>query len=226
MLSFKPGAPARWRRREAAVEVVLVFALILLDIWWLRFRFFLAWIPILVLILNSHLARGETPEGLGFRRDNLQAAWNRIAGFVLFAAGAWFAGGLLLGTLRDIRANSAVLSLALYGLWGLFQQYLLNGFFVNRLSEASHHQSPHRIALWAAALFAAAHLPNWFLMLITFAGGYLSARVYQRDRNLYVLGLAHGILGFLTYLAVPDSLSHHLYVGPRWFSGPGGAPPL
>jgi len=30
--------------------------------------------------------------------------------------------------------------------------------------------------------------------------------------------VAHGIVGFLIYLTVPDTISHHLYVGPKWFS--------
>jgi hypothetical protein len=55
-------------------------------------------------------------------------------------------------------------------------------------------------------------------MLVTLAGGYTCARVYLQHRNLYFLGLAHGVVGFLIYLVVPDSVSHHLYVGPKWFS--------
>ena len=54
-------------------------------------------------------------------------------------------------------------------------------------------------------------------MPITLAGGHFCARVYLKHRNLYVLGLAHGVVGFLLYLAVPDSVSRHLYVGPKWF---------
>lgn len=30
-----------------------------------------------------------------------------------------------------------------------------------------------------------------------------------------MLGLAHGVLGFALYFAVPDSISHHLYAGPN-----------
>ena len=29
---------------------------------------------------------------------------------------------------------------------------------------------------------------------------------------------ACGVIGFLIYLVVPDTISHHLYVGPKWFS--------
>jgi hypothetical protein len=62
-----------------------------------------------------------------------------------------------------------------------------------------------------------AHLPNWFLMIATAAGGYVCARIYLRYHNLYFLGMAHGVIGFLLYLVVPDTISHHMYVGPKWF---------
>jgi membrane protease YdiL (CAAX protease family) len=64
-------------------------------------------------------------------------------------------------------------------------------------------------------IFSAVHLPNPFLVATALVAGYLSAWAYLRYRNLFVLGLAHGLLGFLLYLAVPDSISHHLYVGPK-----------
>jgi membrane protease YdiL (CAAX protease family) len=99
-----------------------------------------------------------------------------------------------------------------YLAWGLFQEYLLNGYFVNRFVQFTTHAPAV-----AAITFAAAHAPNWFLMLATGMGGYFAAIAYLRYRNLFVLGLAHGILGFLIYFAIPDSVTRHLYVGPKWF---------
>lgn len=54
-------------------------------------------------------------------------------------------------------------------------------------------------------------------MAVTLLLGYCCAIVYRRYKNLYFLGLAHGTVGFLLYLVVPDSISHHLNVGPGWF---------
>jgi membrane protease YdiL (CAAX protease family) len=68
----------------------------------------------------------------------------------------------------------------------------------------------------AAGLFSLAHLPNWFLMPVTFIGGYVCVRVYLRYRSLYVLALAHGIVGFVLFLIVPDSVSAHFLIGPRY----------
>ena len=70
----------------------------------------------------------------------------------------------------------------------------------------------------AAIAFSAIHTPNWFLIVVTLFAGFACAKLYLKFRNLYVLGLAHGVIGFLLYLCVPDTISHHLYVGPKWFS--------
>lgn len=182
-----------------------MFALIMAYIWQLRFTHPLFWIVILLLIVASHIARRESPAYLGFGVKNLRSSAAAIAPVVLALAAALLAAGWIL---RTIRPQYALMGLPLYCGWGLFQQYLLNGYFMNRL------RSP-----WlAAALFSAVHAPNWFLMLVTLVGGYFSAKAYLYFRNLYILGLAHGVIGFLIYLVVPDTISHHLYVGPKWFS--------
>jgi membrane protease YdiL (CAAX protease family) len=77
--------------------------------------------------------------------------------------------------------------------------------------------TPRWARIVSAMLFAGAHLPNWFLMAVTLLAGYVCARIYMRHKNLYFLGIAHATIGFLLFLVVPDSISHHLIVGPGWF---------
>lgn len=198
-------------RSLAAIEVAVVFAAIMLDIWWLRFRWPWAWMPILGAILISQSVHGETLASIGFRWRP-KGLWAFLAALSLLC-GVLLAAGRAFGTIRHVSLSGAFLNLGWYLLWGLFQQYLLNGYFVNRLSDALPNKKKAPFA--AAILFAAAHLPNWFLMAVTFAGGYVCARIYLRQRNLYLLGIAHGVVGFLLYLVVPDAISHHMNVGPR-----------
>lgn len=77
--------------------------------------------------------------------------------------------------------------------------------------------SARNVPLIAATLFAGTHLPNWFLMLVTFAAGYCSTKIYMKYRNMYFLGLAHGLIGTVLFVVIPDSISHHLTVGPGFF---------
>jgi len=201
----------------AGAEAAGMFALIMAYIWWLRFRYPYAWVPMLLLMFASHVWRGESLATLGFRRRLPVGALARLAAFVASVALALLILGLGFHSIRTVTFEGAFLSFLLYCLWGLFQQYILNGYFVNRFSDFLPGH-PHAVPLLAAAFFSLAHLPNWFLMIATAAGGYACARIYLQYRNLYFLGMAHGVVGFLLYLVVPDTISHHMYVGPKWFS--------
>jgi hypothetical protein len=131
-----------------------------------------------------------------------------------FFALLMMSGGLLLQTTRPVGFDHAFWSWIAYVPWGVFQQYILNGYFLKRFDAAvSERTAPFIVA----ALFAGAHTPNWFLMTVTLLLGYCCALVYRQCKNLYFLGFAHGTVGFLLYLVVPDSITHHLNVGPGWF---------
>jgi membrane protease YdiL (CAAX protease family) len=65
----------------------------------------------------------------------------------------------------------------------------------------------------AGTLFAAAHLPNLVLTAATLVWGIVSCALFRRYRNLWMLGLAQGLLGLCFAICVPDALHHHLRVG-------------
>ena len=196
------------------VEVASGFLMIMLYIWWLRFIAPKAWIVILGLFILSHILRGERTAELGFRRTNFRECANLLTPLLLLIALSLIACGVLLQTMRPIRLEYALTCLLAYCPWGLFQQYLVNGYIANRLLAVL---SARHVPVISAALFAGAHSPNWFLMLVTFVAGYYSTRVFMKYRNLYFLGLAHGVLGTLLFVVIPDSISHHLTVGPAFF---------
>lgn len=192
-----------------------VFALLILYIWWLQFLFRPMWLGLLGLVLASHIIRGETAATLGFRPPDLRACFVAYAPLLVGLAAGIVALGVALGTVRHI-APSRLLHIFLgYCLWGLFQQYLLNGYFVNRLlASAGPVGSARRVPVAAGALFAAVHLPNLFLVGVTLVAGYICATAYLEYRNLYFLGFAHGLIGTLLFLVVPDTIGHHFMVGP------------
>jgi CAAX prenyl protease-like protein len=201
-------------RRLAILEPVSIFAMIMAYIWSLRFACHWLWLGILGLMLVSHVWHREDAPHLGFRLGNLRACLVEFAPALAFFALAMLAAGLLLQTTRPIRFDQAFLSWAAYLPWGIFQQYILNGYFLTRFDALVSRRAAPVIA---ASMFCGAHTPNWFLMAVTLLLGYCCAVLYRRYKNLYFLGLAHGTVGFLLYLVVPDSISHHLAVGPGWF---------
>jgi hypothetical protein len=198
----------------AVSEVAVGFVFVMLYIWRLRFTWPKAWIFILAFFIVSHILRGERGAGLGFRWGNFRECVEHMAPALLLIALALLSLGLLLQTMRPISLEYGCLCLLAYCPWGVFQQYLVNGYIANRLAMVA---APRYVPLIAATLFAGAHLPNWFLMMVTFVAGYYSTRVFMKYRNLYFLGLAHGVIGTLLFVVVPDSISHHLTVGPAFF---------
>jgi membrane protease YdiL (CAAX protease family) len=202
-------------RKASLFEPLVVFALIMAYIWRWRVTHPWSWALPAALIVASHIAHHESAASLGFRTANFADCVRKfgpaLIGLVLAMAGA----GLLFGTVRPIGLEPAIESLALYLPWGLIQQYLLNGYFLNRFDMAL---SRNAASILASALFCVAHSPNWPLMLITAGAAYAAICIYRRYRNLYFLGLAHATIGFLLFMLVPDSLIHHMRVGPGWFT--------
>jgi membrane protease YdiL (CAAX protease family) len=203
------------RHRIDLIEPLAAFAMIMAYIWQLRYSHHNLWLLILAGIIVSHLLRHEGTQVLGFQRRNLRQCLDEFSPALAFLVLAALGTGILLQTTRHIRFGDAFLAWAGYVPWGTFQQYLLNGYFLNRFAAALPAKAA---ALTSAALFSGAHTPNWFLMLVTLLTGYICARIYMRHKNLWFLGLAHATIGFLVFLVVPDSVSHHLVVGPGFFT--------
>jgi hypothetical protein len=208
--AFAPAA--RWR---AAAEAVGVFLLIMVHVWWVQAYLKLAWLAILVLAVASHRRRRETAATLGFRAANFGACMRRYGLLVLVLAALPLVFAAYFHTFRPVTPPRIARFVIYYCIWGLFQQYALNGFFVNRLCQSARQADARWVPPVAAALFAAVHAPNWFLVTVTFALGYFCATIYLRYRNLYFLGLAHGLIGTALYLSVPDAVSLHFFIGPR-----------
>ena len=97
-----------------------------------------------------------------------------------------------------------------YVLWTIYQQFLLQDYFMPRLTRLLSSDAAVAIA---ALLFAVAHLPNLTLALATLVWGAVSCALFRRYRSIWVLGLAQGLLGLCFAVCVPDALHHHMRVG-------------
>jgi len=204
-------------RKASVFEALAVFAMIMAYIWQWRFTHPRFWVPAVLLIVLSHLARRERAPALGFQTKDFGNCVRKFGPALIGLALTMLSAGLWFGTIRSIGVGQAMGSFALYLPWGLFQQYLLNGYFLKRFDMGLSQNAANGVT---SILFGAVHSPNWFLMIVTPVAGYLAVWVYRRYGNLYFLGLAHGVIGFLLFVVVADSVSHHLNVGPGWFAKP------
>lgn len=98
-----------------------------------------------------------------------------------------------------------------YILWTIYQQFLLQDYFMDRLLRLGVSASSAVIV--AGMMFAAAHMPNLVLAAATLVWGVLSCVLFRRYHNIWMLGLAQGLMGLCFAVCVPDYLHHHLRVG-------------
>ncbi len=203
-------------RIGAALSALLFVGSVLCFIWVVQplrrpvlAALFLLYIVLLAVAIN--IRAGESPRDVGFRVDDLGRAARAalaptLALALLIGIGALVTGG-------HTRPRALAIGLVLYPLWGLLQQYALQGIVHRRLRRAGTGALASPLA---AALFALVHAPNPGLMALTFVGGWVWCEVYRRAPNLFVLGVSHGLLATLTLALLPLRLTGDLQIGPHY----------
>ena len=133
----------------------------------------------------------------GFRLDSLRPALREASLVGALALAVMVPYGFLRGHFPPPPSFWAVV--ALYPLWGLAQQFLLNALLARNLRPLL---GARLTVFIAAALFSLAHAPDWPLMGLTLAIGLPWVWIYLRHPNLWVLGIWHGILGAASWYGV------------------------
>lgn len=201
-------------RGASLAQITVAYALIEVALWtelpWklLWSGLAAAWILLCTLLPRRSLRQA----GLG-RGGLAPSAWVAAAGAAL--AALILLAGWRAGTLHHLYVTHPVRNVALYALWALAQQVIIQSFFFLRLEELLGSAKPAVAA--TALLFAAAHIPNPVLVPLTLAGGLAFCELFRRYRNLYPLAAAHALLGLALAISLPVSLQHNMRVGIGYF---------
>lgn len=203
-------------RAATALEVLLVYAGILLYIWHWQATHPHAWIVLLGAILLSHVAHRDTLRTLGLSGSELRASARIILPLMLLFFLPMLAYGFArhVLTLEPLTRN-ALKYFAGYGLWCAIQQYLTQSYFHNRLMNVTENR--HLSAALVGLMFGSAHIPNPILMPVTALAGFIFAEIFARHRNIWPLALAQTVGGFLVAAISPAALIHNMRVGPGYF---------
>jgi hypothetical protein len=166
-----------------------------------------------LMTLGAHWYHRERPSDLGFRLDNLRPALRDAAAMILplialIAIHGWWTGHW------DPKALGAERFVGLLT-WGLFQQYLLQGYVHRRLIPLVPWPPLREVVV--GLIFAALHLPNPVLVPVTFATGFVFAVLYRRHPNLFVLALCHAVGSTAVAYGFDPEILHKMRVGPGYF---------
>jgi hypothetical protein len=148
-------------------------------------------------------------------RDELGLGWRGLIPSLWILPASIAVGGISafvaakVGTLHPLY-KASLAHVSGYVLWTIYQQLLLQDLFMERLLRLLSNEVAVPLA---GVLFAAAHLPSPLLTAATLVWGVVSCMLFRRYRNIWMLGLAQGLLGLCFAICVPDALHHHLRVG-------------
>lgn len=172
-----------------------------------------------VIIIGLCIAHNRQSREWGFSgRAFVPALLWSIALTVPLVAALWFIGGAL-GP-APIR-REPLLDFLYVMVWGGAQQFVLQTV-VFRESQAaaglSRAKSRGRGAvLVAAAVFASLHLPNPFLVIVTFTGGLAWCWIYSRAPNILPLALSHASATVVILMSFDPRITGGLRTGWHYF---------
>ena len=200
----RPQAPIR-----TLAELAIGFSAIMVTLW-LPTREQLIFGPVALLgpLAVVWLSHRSTLSELGLSwRGLVSSLWILPAAAIAATAGILVARAS--GTLHD-HYKPDFAHVAGYVVWTIYQQFLLQDYFMPRLMRVLNADAA---IAFAAVLFAVAHLPNVVLTVATVVWGAISCALFRRYRSIIVLGLAQGLLGLCFAVCVPDAYVHHMRVG-------------
>jgi len=117
----------------------------------------------------------------GMRSDNFWTALHFQLRFGAVAVFLIFGFGLLVGSVS--LPMTFWLTLGLYPVWGIAQQFALQNLIAKNLNGFLSH--PVAVACASAMLFGMAHYPRGVLVLATILAGFFFTLIYQRFPNLW-----------------------------------------
>jgi len=216
IIQSRTTMPTSLSKQRDFLEVSLTFALLLLVLWTPMPWQLLLWGVALAGMLALTRMRFDGLEPMGLCFGNFRPAlWAVGLATILAVAAVVLAFGL--STLQvPVSPMRFVAHYGAYAIWAFVQQLGLQCFFLSRLLRLM----PDTLSAVsvAAGMFAIAHLPSPILVVATLIWGFAACALFLRYRNIYLLAVAHAILGIALGVTIPPQVDHEMLVGRRYLT--------
>lgn len=202
----------------AAMEILLIFTFIMAQIWIIPRHWILA-VLTLTFLFASWRYHKDTLKTVGLLPEDFSQAKPIFIGLTISIAVMIFMALFINPNFWEQPTfwEDVNNQFRRYIGWAALQQLLLHGYFTNRLQVIFKKPLPTSIV--AGILFSIAHFPNPVLVIGTLVFGGASSYFFLKSRNLYILALAHAILGTVVkYLIAEPLLDHPLRIGPNFWN--------
>jgi hypothetical protein len=112
-----------------------------------------------------------------------------------------------------------LVAILLFVAWGTVQQFLLQSNIVIRLIQILRNKNNAIVA--AGTIFALLHASNIPLMVLTFVVGLVCCILFLRHRNIFTLGITHGVMALMVYSMLVPGVMDNFRTGPmkNWHKG-------
>jgi len=137
----------------------------------------------------------------GFRKKGFRKSFTYLLWPALILTGIFLIYGIVQDT--ALFSRTILLTMILYPIWGLIQQFLMMSLIAGNLRILSNNKMKTlSVSLITALVFASVHLPTIPLAGATFVLALVYSYIFLQHRNLFPLGLFHGWLGCFFYYFV------------------------
>ena len=166
-------------------------------------------LPVLLILAVSFTHNMKTADW-GFSRRAFWAAlaWS-IALTVPMGAALWFIGH---AQPASPERRAPLLDFLYVLVWGGAQQFVLQTVILREAQAALRRGA----TVVAAAIFASLHLPNPFLVTVTFVGGIAWCGIYARYPNIVPLALSHATATVIILMSFNRDITGGLRTGWRY----------
>jgi hypothetical protein len=162
--------------------------------------------------------RRDSRKDLGIRFDNIKPSGKECLVAALIGANVFIA--IFFVKNSEFTPHSFpyyLLNSLMFIVSGTVQQFLLQSNIVIRLIQILRNKNNAIVA--AGSIFALLHAPNIPLMILTFVVGLVCCILFLRHRNIFTLGITHGVMALMVYTLLVPGVIDNFRTGPmkNWY---------